>query len=332
MTKERVGILGLGSYLPSKVLPNFDIEKMVDPSDEWIRTRTGIRERRIAEKGTATSDLATRAAKIAIKNAGLKATDLGLIICATISPDMSFPATACVIQRKIGAKCPAFDLAAACSGFPFALAVAEGFIRAKMYQYILVMGAEVISNFINWKDRSTCVLFGDGAGAAVLGPARKDGNYIISSFLGSDGKQSDFLKIPAGGSAIPTTKESLEAGLHFVQMEGSEVFKSAVKTMSEAVTEVLKRAGATVDEIDCLIPHQANLRILNAVANRIHLPIEKVFINLDRYGNMSAASTAVALDEASKNGMIKKHSLVVIVAFGSGFTWAANAIRWGSIV
>ncbi len=328
MTIPSVGILGLGSYLPPKVLTNLDLEKIVDTTDDWIITRTGIKERRIAEKGTPTSDLASEAARAALKDAHLNSSDIDLIICATISPDMLFPSTACIIQRKIGASCPAFDISAACSGFPYALGIAESFIRAQICRHVLVIGAEVISSFINWKDRSTCVLFGDGAGAAVVGPSVKNGNRILATFLGSDGNQADLLKIPAGGSAIPSTKESIDAGLHYVRMEGSEVFKCAVKTMGDAIFEVLKRSGRSLEDIDCLIPHQANLRILNAVAERVGIPKEKVYINLDRYGNMSAASTIVALSEASKDGTIRKGSFVVLVAFGSGFTWAANAIQW----
>ena len=327
MTQRRVGILGLGAYLPEKVLTNLDLEKMVDTSDEWIQSRTGIKERRIAEKGVATSDLAAKAALEAIRSAGLKPTDLELIILATISSDMIFPSTACIVQNKIGAKCPAFDISAACSGFPYAITIAEGLIRADAYKHILVIGAEVISGFINWKDRSTCVLFGDGAWAAVLGEV-KNGHGIMATYLGSDGAQAKLLQIPAGGSAIPPSAASVNAGLHYVQMEGSEVFKSAVRTMSDAIVEVTKRAGIKVEEIDCLIPHQANLRILSAVSERTGIPLEKIFINLDRYGNMSAASTAVALCEAAKEGRLKKNSNVVLVAFGSGLTWAACAIRW----
>ena len=324
---QRVGILGLGAYMPEKVLTNQDLEKIVDTSDEWITTRTGIKERRICEKGVATSDLAAKASIEAIQNAGLKPTDLDLIILATISPDMVFPSTACVVQNKIGARCPGFDISAACSGFPYAVTLGEGLIRSGMYKYILVIGAEVISTYINWKDRSTCVLFGDGAGAAVLGPAN-DGHGILSTYLGADGSQAKLLQIPAGGSAIPTSQESIEQGLHYVQMEGSEIFKSAVKTMSESVLEVTKRAHLTVQDIDCLIPHQANLRILNAVSERTGIDPKKVYINLDRYGNMSAASTVVALYEAVKEGQVKKDSIIVLVAFGSGLTWAACTIRW----
>jgi 3-oxoacyl-[acyl-carrier-protein] synthase-3 len=327
MTQRHTGILGLGACLPDKVLTNLDLEKMVETSDEWIRTRTGIKERRIADKGLKTSDLAAKAALEAIQSAKLKPSDLDLIIVATISGDMIFPATACLVQDKIGAKCPAFDLSAACSGFPYALTVADGLIRSGIYKHILVVAAEVISSFINWKDRSTCVLFGDGAGAAVVGEA-KDGHGIIATHWGSDGSQANLLHIPAGGSAIPTSAASLESGLHYVQMDGSEVFKSAVRTMVDAITEVTKKANLKLEDIDCLIPHQANLRILNAVSERTNIPSEKIFINLDRYGNMSAASTVVALYEAVKEGKIKKNSNVVIVAFGGGLTWAACALRW----
>lgn len=327
MSQRRVGILGLGAYMPERILTNSDLEKIVDTSDEWIQTRTGIKERRIAEKGTPTSDLAAEASKQALAAAGLKPTDLDLIILATVSPDTIFPSTACVVQNKIGAQCAAFDISAACSGFPYALTVGEGLIRSGTYKHILVIGAEVISAYINWKDRSTCVLFGDGAGAAVLGET-KDDSGILSTYLGSDGSQAKLLQIPAGGSAIPTSAESVSQGLHYVQMEGSEVFKSAVRTMSDSVAEVTKRANLTVQDIDCLIPHQANLRILNAVTERTGIDPKKVFINLDRYGNMSAASTVVALYEAVKEGKIKKGSIVVLVAFGSGLTWAACTIKW----
>jgi 3-oxoacyl-[acyl-carrier-protein] synthase III len=328
MAETRTGILGLGSYLPPKVLSNHDLEKMVETSDEWIQSRTGIRERRIAGKGTATSDLGAAAGKKALADASFDAKDLDLIICATASPDMFMPSTACIIQQKIGAQCPAFDVSAACSGYPYALTIADGLIRAGNFKHILVIGAEVISTFIDWKDRSTCVLFGDGAGASVVGPAQEDGNKILSTFLGSDGRQANLLKVPAGGSAIPSTVETLEQGLNYVKMEGSEVFKCAVRTMGDAIQEVVKRAGAKLEDIDCLIPHQANLRILNAVAERANLPLDKVFINLDRYGNMSAASTIVALEEAVKGGTVKKGDFVVLVAFGSGFTWAGAAIQF----
>jgi len=323
----RAAITGLGAYLPEKILTNFDIEKIVETSDEWIRTRTGIRERHIAAPEQASSDLALPAAQEAIKNAGLTARDIDLIIVATISPDMLFPSTACYLQAKLGASCGAFDMAAACSGFPYAIAVAEGFVRSGLYKNVLVVGAEAITKFINWKDRSTCVLFGDGAGAAVISRS-KDGHGLLASNLGADGNESEILQIPAGGSMIPPSEESVRNGLHFLRMAGPELFKIAVKTMEQAVREVLKHENLEVKDIHCLIPHQANHRILGAVASRLELPLEKIFINVDRYGNMSSASTAVALYEAVKTGVIKKGDYVVLVAFGGGLTWAANLIKW----
>lgn len=323
----RVGISGLGAYVPEKVVTNFDLEKMVDTTDEWIRTRTGIRERHLAAKGQSASDLGLIAAKEALSDAGLSPSDLDLIIVATITPDMLFPSTACYLQTKLGAKCGAFDVAAACSGFPFALAVADGFIRSGQYRHILVVGSEVLSNFIDWTDRSTCVLFGDGAGAAIV--SRTEGPHeILATYLGSDGSQADILQLPAGGSMYPPTQETIANKLHFVKMQGSEVFKVAVRTMEIAVREILKAGNLTLQDIDCLIPHQANMRILQAVAERLELPLEKVFVNVDRFGNMSSASTVVALYEAVKSGMIKKGSTVVLVAFGGGLTWASTLIKW----
>lgn len=322
-----VAISGLGAYLPQRVLTNFDLEKMVDTSDEWIRTRTGIRERRIAEKNQSASDLGVPAAQEALENAQLSPADIELIIVATITPDMLFPSTACSIQKKLGASCGAFDLAAACSGFPYALAVADAFVRSGQYQHVLVVGAEVLSGFIDWKDRSTCVLFGDGAGAAVVSRST-DGHGIVANYLGSDGSQADLLQIPAGGSVNPPSRETIEKGMHFLKMQGSEVFKVAVRTMELAVHEVLRRAKLTVQDIHCLIPHQANMRILQAVAERLEVPMEKVYVNVERYGNMSSASTIVALYEAVKTGKIKKGDNVVLVAFGGGLTWASSVIRW----
>jgi 3-oxoacyl-[acyl-carrier-protein] synthase-3 len=324
-----VGISGLGAYIPKKVLTNRDLEKMVDTTDEWISTRTGIRERHVVEKGQKASDLGVHAAREAIHDAKLKPSDIDLIIVATITPDMFFPSTACNIQAQLGIHGGAFDLAAACSGFPYAVAVAEGFIRSGIYKNILVVGSEVLSGFIDWKDRSTCVLFGDGAGAAVVSRLPKhDGHGILASYLGSDGTQADLLQIPAGGSAHPTTEETVRKGMHYLKMQGSEVFKVAVRTMEVAVREVLKRSHLDMKDIDCLIPHQANMRILQAVAERLDLPLAKVFINVERYGNMSSASTVVALYEAVKTGRVKKGDLVVLVAFGGGLTCAATVIRW----
>lgn len=323
----RAAITGLGAYLPEKVLTNFDLEKIVETTDEWIRTRTGISERHVAAANQSSSDLAFPAAQEALKNAGLTAKDLDLIIVATTSPDMLFPSTACYLQAKLGASCGAFDMAAACSGFPYAVAVGESFVKSGLYKNVLVAGAEAITKFIDWKDRSTCVLFGDGAGAAVISRS-KDGHGILASYLGADGTQSEILQIPAGGSMIPPSEESVKNGLHYLRMQGPELFKIAVKTMEQAVLEVLKRENLTVKDINCLIPHQANNRILQAVADRLEIPSEKVFINVNRYGNMSSASTAVALYEAVKSGTIKKGDYVVLVAFGGGLTWAANLIKW----
>ncbi len=327
MSNKRAGIIGLGIYLPEKVLTNFDLEKMVETTDEWIRTRTGVRERRIAEKGQCASDLGSQAALAAIKDANLTPADIQLIIVATITPDMVFPSTACMIQNKIDAQCPAFDLAAACSGFPYALAVAESFVRAGMYKNILVVGAEVLSNFIDWKDRSTGVLFGDGAGAAVVSEVA-DGHGIRATYLGADGSQGDLLKIPAGGSKIPPSEESVKTGQHFLKMQGSEIFKLAVRRMEEAIGEVLKRGNLSPEDVDCVIPHQANLRILQALAERVNIPLDKIYVNVEKYGNMSSASTVVALYEAVKQGKIKKGSNVVLVAFGGGLTWASSLIKW----
>lgn len=327
MSNKRAGIIGLGIHLPEKVLTNFDLEKMVDTSDEWIRTRTGVRERRIAEKGQSASDLGSQAALAAIEDASLTPADIQLIIVATITPDMVFPSTACMIQSKIGAQCPSFDLAAACSGFPYALAVAESFIKSGMYKNILVVGAEVLSNFIDWKDRSTCVLFGDGAGAAVVSEV-SNGHGICATYLGADGTQGDLLKIPAGGSKIPPSEESVRTGQHFLKMQGSEIFKLAVRRMEEAIGEVLKRGSLSAEDVDCVIPHQANLRILQALAERVNIPLDKIYVNVEKYGNMSSASTVVALYEAVRQGKIKKGSNVVLVAFGGGLTWASSLIKW----
>lgn len=321
-------VSGLGIYLPKKVLTNFDLEKMVETSDEWIRTRTGIRERRIAEPGESSSDLALHASNEALKNAGLEATDLSLIIVATITPDMLFPSTACVLQSKLGANCPAFDLSAACSGFPYALSVAYSFIKSGIYTHVLVVGSEVLSGFIDWKDRSTCVLFGDGAGAAILSKTDNPNQGVLATTLGADGSQADILKIPGGGSMFPPTPDTIKEGLHFLKMQGAEVFKVAVRTMEIAVRDVLKAKNWSVSDIDLLIPHQANMRILQAVADRLGLPEQKIVTNVERYGNMSSASTAVAFYEAVSSKKVKPGSKIVLVAFGAGLTWAATLIEW----
>lgn len=324
---KKVGILGLGSYLPKRVLTNKELEKMVDTTDEWITTRTGIKERRIASPEEATSDMATEAAKRALKAANLKAEDIDLIIVATITPDMFFPATACLVQEKIGARTiPAFDLSVACSGFIYGIAIANQFISSGAYKHALVIAAEKLSSVVDWSDRSTCVLFGDGAGAAILGPVDKGG--ILSVYLGANGKEGDLIKLPAGGSRIPASKKSIDDKLHFIKMNGTELFKHAVKIMADAATEVTRPLGLEAKDINLVIPHQANIRILYAVARRMGLSQDKIYLNIDKYGNMSAASSAVALAEAVNEGRIKKGDKILLDAFGAGLTWGAILIEW----
>lgn len=324
---QQAGILGLGYYVPPKKITNADLEKMVDTSDQWIVTRTGIKERRIASKDVASSDLGVEASRLAIKDAGLNPEDINLIITATITPDMFFPATSCIIQDKIGAKNAAsFDINAACSGFVFGVVMAQQFINTGMYGNILVVGTEKLTSIVDWKDRSTCVLFGDGAGACVVGKS-KDRN-IISSFMGADGSGGHLLNVPAGGSRLPATEETVKERLHFLKMEGNEVFKIAVRIMVEAANNAIAKVGLACKDIDLLIPHQANIRILMAVAKRLGLSEEKIFMNIEKYGNMSAASTAVALAEASEQGRIKKDDHIVLVAFGGGLTYGAAVIKW----
>ncbi len=324
---KNVGIVGLGCYLPKKVLTNKDLEGIVDTSDEWITTRTGIKERRIAAAHESTSILATNAAQEALKNAKIKPEELELIIVATITPEMPFPATACFVQDLLKAKNAAcFDISAACAGFVYGLVVAQQFISAGIYKNALVIGAEKLSCVTDWKDRNTCVLFGDGAGAAVLAPVENGG--ILSSYLGSDGSLSELLMMPAGGSRNPASKETVENREHFIKMRGNEVFKLAVRIMSDAACKALKECELTVDDIDCFIPHQANLRILDAVARKMRLPLEKIYFNVASYGNMSSASTAVALCEAFQAGRIKPGNIVVLDAFGAGLVWGSCVIQW----
>lgn len=323
----RVGIKGLGYYVPEKRLTNADLEKMVETSDEWIRTRTGISERRIAEKGTGTSDLAAKAALLAMKNAGVKPEEIDLVIAATSTPDMPLPSSACLLQNKIGAtKAAAFDLAAACAGFVYGLYTAEQFVRAGAYKNVLVVGADLISSYIDWTDRSTCVLFGDGAGAAVVSEVKSGG--FLSTVIGSDGQYADLLKIDCGGSARPATSDTVKGKGHYLQMTGSEVFKLAVRGMADAVERALAAVDLRMDDIACFVPHQANLRIIDAVGERLKLPKEKVFINLQKYGNTSAAACAIALCEAVDEKKIKKGDKVVIATFGSGLVWGAMVLEW----
>lgn len=322
------GIIGTGSCLPPNIITNKDLEKMVDTSDEWIVSRTGIRERRVVDEDTATSDLATVAARRALDDAGLEPSDIDMIIVATVTPDMNFPSTACLVQSNLGADhCPAFDLEAACSGFLYGFIVASQFIMTGVHKNILVIGAECLSKFLNWKDRNTCVLFGDGAGAAVVSRV-EEGYGMLSHCMGADGEGGKHLLLEAGGSRKPASLETVKNGLHYVQMEGSEVFKFAVRIMAKASEQVVELAGLTKKDVDFLVPHQANIRIIEGARKRLNLPEEKVYVNLDRYGNMSAASVPVALDEASRTKAIKKGDRLILVAFGGGLTWAACMLRW----
>ncbi|WP_406678276.1 beta-ketoacyl-ACP synthase III [Moorella sp. ACPs] len=323
-----VGIVGTGSCLPERVLTNTELEQMVDTSDEWIRTRTGIRERRIADQDTAASDLAVPAAARALAMAGLPAEAVDLIIVATVTPDTLFPATACLVQERLGVKGgAAFDLSAGCSGFIYALAAASQFIATGVYQTALVIGVEILSKIINWQDRSTCVLFGDGAGAVVL-RAVPPGEGILGLHLGADGGGGSLLTLPAGGSRLPANSSTVEKHLHTIHMNGPEVFKFAVRVMGEASLKALEQAGLRKEEVDFLIPHQANMRIIEAATKRLGLAREKVYVNLDRYGNMSSASIPVALDEACREGRLKRGDKVVLVAFGAGLTWGAAVLSW----
>lgn len=323
----KAGILGVGSYLPSKVLDNLYFEKLMDTNDEWIKTRTGISERRVASEEQSTSDLATESALKAIECANLKAEDIDLIIVATATPDMVFPSTACLVQEKIGAiKAAAFDISAACSGFIYGITIAKQFVENSMYKNILVIGAETLSRTLDYSDRSTAILFGDGAGAVVIGNVNDGG--ILSTYLGSDGKGKDVLNIPAGGSKLPASIETVEKNLHSIHMAGNDVYKFAVRIMGEASLKALELADLNQENIDYLIPHQANIRIIEASAKRLKLTMDKVYVNLHRYGNMSAASVPVALDEAYREGKIKKGDNVVLVGFGGGLTWGASVIQW----
>ncbi|MDE0482607.1 MAG: ketoacyl-ACP synthase III [Candidatus Poribacteria bacterium] len=322
-------ITGTGSYLPETVLTNFDLEKMVDTSDEWIRQRTGIAERRIAEDDTATSDLSVQAARLAIKRAQIDPLEIEMILVATVTPDTFFPSTACYVQKGIGAKnAAAMDISAACAGFLYGLDLANGLIVSGQYDTILVVGGEVFNNIVDWNDRNTCVLFGDGAGAAIV-QTTEEPKGILASYIGSDGDYADIdlLGIPAGGSRMPVTSEAIDQKLDKIQMNGREVFKLGVRLMPEAAQRALSKANVSVEEIDLLIPHQANLRIIEAVGDRLGVPREKVYINVDKYGNTSAATVIIALDEAIQDGRAKPGDLILLVTFGAGLTWGSTLLR-----
>jgi len=320
-------IVGLGKYLPSKRLLNSDLEKMVDTSDQWIVTRTGIKERRIAEKGVGASGLAAKASKIALERAGIDPKDLDLIIVATITPDTQFPSTACHLQNHLKAKKAAcFDVSAACAGFAYALASAWQFIKGGLYKNALVIGSEVLSTITDWEDRSTCILFGDGAGAAVL--VESDSDSFLSAYLGSDGEHAEILNMPGGGSRHPISPEVIDKRMNYIKMKGNELFRFAVRIMVHAADKALAKANLERSDVSLFIPHQANERIISAVAQRLHIPQDKIYLNIARYGNMSSASSAVALCEAWEEGKIKKDDIVVLDAFGGGLVWGSCVIKW----
>jgi 3-oxoacyl-[acyl-carrier-protein] synthase-3 len=324
---KKVGILGVGKYLPEKILTNADLEKMVDTSDEWITTRTGIKERHIASKDEATSDLATNAAKDALKAAGLKAADLDMIIVATVTPDMQFPSTAVFVQANLGAKnALCFDVSAACAGFIYGITIAQQFIARGSCKNALVIGAEMLSRITDWEDRNTCVLFGDGAGAVVLGESKE--HTIVSAYLGADGTKTALLNLPGGGSRNPASPKTIKDRMHYIKMEGSELFKIAVTSMADAALKALKDADLKCADVNWIIPHQANIRIINAVAKRLGFVNAQVYLNIEKYGNMSSACVAIALCEAAEQGKLKKGDIVLLDAFGGGLVWGAVIIKW----
>jgi 3-oxoacyl-[acyl-carrier-protein] synthase-3 len=326
--RNSAGILGIGSSLPKNVVTNFDLEKLVDTSDEWIRTRTGIKERRIAEEGEYLSTFMTEAARKALLRAEMDAKDVDIIICATVTPDHPLPATGCFVQANLGAKnAAAFDISAACSGFIYGLSIADKFIRLGEARRVLVIGGEVLSRVIDWNDRGTCVIFADGAGAAVVGEVPRP-RGILATRIRSDGEFADFLLIPAGGTRMPASAETVEKNLHSVKMKGNELFKVAVRAMADVALEVLREADIKTDEIRVLIPHQANQRITDAVTSRLKLTKEKVYSNIGWIGNTSSGSIPIALDELFGQGRIKEGDLVLLTAFGGGVTWGASLIRW----
>lgn len=325
---QRASITGIGSYLPDKVLTNYDLEKMVDTSDDWIIQRTGIKERRIVENGQITSDLATQASLRAMEDAGVSPNDLDLIITSTITPDHIFPSTSCYIQQKIGAsRASAFDILAACAGFIYALSIGQSFVNSGAMETVLVVGAECLSKITDYTDRTTCVLFGDGAGAVIIQKSRAK-HEILSTSLAADGSQADVLIMPGGGSKTPASMESVQQRTHYIQFKGKEVFKLAINNITNLILETVKKNGLSLEDIDLIIPHQSNLRIIEATMEKLGLPMEKAFVNIDKYGNTSSASIPIAIDEARKEGRLSKGDIVVLVAFGGGLTWGSSIIRW----
>ncbi len=322
----KVGILGTGSYVPEKVLTNDDLSKMVDTNDEWIRTRTGIRERRIADSSQATSDLAALAGERAIEDSGIDKSEIELVIVATMTPDHVAASSAAVVQHKLGLKAAAFDLSAACTGFVYAYSVAYSFIRARIYKKVLVIGSEIMSSVIDWEDRGTCILFGDGAGAVVLGEVEAGGHMSIH--LTADGSGASELSVPSSGSKMPVTPETIEKRDNYLKMNGREIFKFAVRVFPETVEDVLNQSGITADDVDLFIPHQANIRIIESISKRFKQPMDKFYVNLDKYGNTSAATIPIALDEAVKEGRIKKGDKIVATGFGGGLTYGSILFEW----
>ena len=326
--RRRIKIIGTGFYVPDRILTNQDLEKIVDTSDEWITTRTGIKERRVVSEDQATSDLSIEAARIALENAGLKVKDIDLIIVATSTPDTLFPSTGCWVQKGLGAgTIPAFDISAACTGWLYGMIVAEALILNGAHKRILLLGSEVLTKITNMKDRNTCVLFGDGSAAVVLEES-DDESGMLSSYWRADGNLGNLLSLPAGGTRIPASAESVAQDLHYLHMKGNEVFKHAVKRMGEAAMEAIKSAGLKTEDVKYLIPHQANIRIIHATGRRIKIQPEKIYVNIHKFGNVSAASIPIALHELWAEEKLKKGDIVVMVAFGAGFTWGAAVYRW----
>jgi 3-oxoacyl-[acyl-carrier-protein] synthase-3 len=326
--KVHAAIVGTGRCLPEKTLTNLDLERMVETSDEWIFTRTGIRERRVTMNGQTTGDLGAEAARRAIDDAGISPDDLSLIITATITPDYFFPSTSCIIQHKIGAtRTGGFDLSAACAGFVYGVIMGARLIEADPSQTVLVVGAETLTKITDYTDRSSCILFGDGAGAVVL-QASRDGRGVLASEYGIDGSGADFMKLPAGGSALPATEETVRDRMHYIKIAGRETFRFAVVKMADLVQQAIKDSGLTMDDVALVVPHQVNMRIMQAAAERCGLTMDKLYSNIDRFGNTSAASVPIALDEAVRAGRIKRGDVVVLVAFGGGLSWSSAVIRW----
>ncbi|MCF6157783.1 MAG: ketoacyl-ACP synthase III [wastewater metagenome] len=325
---HRASITGIGSYLPNKILSNYDLEKMIDTSNEWIVQRTGIRERRIVDDGVITSDLGVQASLRAMEDAGVSAQDIDMIITSTITPDHIFPATSCYLQHKLGTpKAGAFDILAACSGFIYALAIGESFVNSGAGKTVLVVGAECLSKITDYKDRSTCVLFGDGAGAVIIQKSATK-HEILSTTLVADGSQADVLIMPGGGSKYPSSPETIQQRAHYIQFKGKEVFKLAINNMTNLILETAEKNSLKLEDIDLIIPHQSNMRIIEATMERLGLPMEKAFVNIDKYGNTSSASVPIAIDEARKEGRLKRGDIVMLVAFGGGLTWGSSVIRW----